>query len=148
MLLSHYVEFQYRYIPNDTWATGSICMGDNKFEFGCSYLFTDPLEELLNAVYQIIPDLAPFPRKEIDCTLSTESIEYRWNFHLIDEKNVAINIYEQGYEVKTELIFKDNVHPDDLVMAFVQCIGNEAGLRSNQHIEWIYKQFNLYLKSF
>lgn len=147
ILLSQNIAFQYNYIPNDTWATGYICICNNKFEFGCSYIVNNPLEELLNAVYQIIPDLAPFPRKEIDCLLSAESIEYRWKFQLVGEKNVSINIYEQSYDVKAELVFKDNCHSDDLVKALVHCIGNNAGLRSNKHIEWVYQHFKLYLKS-
>ena len=107
--MSHNVKFQYKYLSNG-WASGQICIGSNNFEFVCSYLFNNPLEELLNAIYQIVPNLAPFPRKKIDFIMLDEPIEYRWEFQLVDEKNVTINIYEEGSDLKKELIFKDNFH--------------------------------------
>ncbi|QFT89228.1 hypothetical protein FIU87_11265 [Bacillus sp. THAF10] len=90
--MSHNIDFRYKYTNGDTWASGIIGTNKNKFEFVCSYLFSDPLEKLLNSVYQIVPNLAAFPRKEIDFTMLDEPIEYKWEFKLLDEKNVSINI--------------------------------------------------------
>ena len=86
------IVFQYKYTNGDSWAAGIIGNGKNKFEFVCSYLFNNPLEELLNTVYQIVPKLAAFPRKEIDFIMLDEPIEYRWDFYLLDDK---------GYDLKT-----------------------------------------------
>ncbi|WP_033541165.1 hypothetical protein [Planococcus sp. CAU13] len=145
--MAHNVEFQYKYIPDDTWASGYLCIGGNNFEFVCSYLFKNPLEELLNAVYQIVPDLASFSRKEIDFIMLEEPVEYRWEFKLIDEEKVTINIYEKGSDLNAMLIFNDNLYLNDLLRALVHCIGRDAELRSNEDIERIYKQFKVYLKS-
>lgn len=144
--MSHNVKFRYKYSGNG-WGSGHLCVGSNKFEFVCSYVLNDPLEDLLSAVYQIIPNLAPFPRRKIDFIMWEEPTEYKWEFHVINEKNVAINIYEQDSDVETEMVFKDNFHPDDLLKALVHCIDRDAELRSSENIDRIYKQFKLYLKS-
>lgn len=145
--MSHNIDFQYKYTNGDTWASGFIGTDKNKFEFVCSYLFNNPLEELLNAVYQIVPNLATFSRKEINFTMLDEPIEYRWEFKLIDEKSVTINIYEKGYDLKTELIFEDNCNLYNLLKALIQCIGSNPELKSNEKIERIYKEFKLHLKN-
>ncbi|ETP69105.1 hypothetical protein G159_08910 [Planococcus glaciei CHR43] len=145
--MSHNVEFQYKYIPNEKWASGHFSMGNHKFEFFCSYMFNNPLEELLSAVYQIVPNLAPFPRKKIDFIMFDLPIEYRWEFELIDEKHVSISIYEKDSDLKTDLIFRDNCHLDDLLRAIVHGIGSDTKLRSTESIERVYNQFKLHLKS-
>lgn len=139
------VKFQYKYAGNG-WGSGHICVGSNKFEFVCSYVLNNPLKDLLSTVYQIVPNLAPFPRKTIDFIMWEEPTEYRWEFHVIDEKNVTINIYEQVSDVETELVFKDNFHSVDLLKAMVHCIDGDAELRSIEDVDRIYKQFKLYLK--
>lgn len=144
--MANNVKFHYKYSGNG-WASGHISIGSNKFEFVCSYVLSHPLEELMSAVYQIIPNLAPFPRKKIDFILWEEPTEFRWELHMIDEKNVVINIYELVSDSKKELVFKDNFHPDDLLKALVHCIGRDAELRSNEHVERIYKEIKQHLKS-
>lgn len=143
--MSQNVKFQYKYLGSG-WASGQICIGSNSFEFVCSYLLNSPLEELLNAVYQIVPNLAPFPRKKVDFIMLDEPIEHRWEFQLVDERNVIITIYAKGYELKTERIFIDKCQLRDLLEALVHGIDHDAELRSNENIERIYKQFKLYLK--
>lgn len=145
--MSRTVEFQYKYSIGDTWASGLIRIDNNKFEFVCSYLFNNPLEGLLKSVYQLITNLAAFPRKETDFTMLDEPIEYRWEFKLIDEKNVTIKIYQKGYDLKTELVFEDYCNLSNLLKAFVQCIGSNPQLRSNENIERIYREFKLHLKN-
>lgn len=83
--MANNVKFHYKYSGNG-WASGHISIGSNKFEFACSYVLSHPLEELMSAVYQIIPNLAPFPRKKIDFILWEEPTEFRWELHMIDEK--------------------------------------------------------------
>ena len=145
--MSNNIQFQYNLISGDTWATGFIGTDKRKFEFVCSYLFNNPLEELLTAVYQIIPNLATFPRKEINFTMLDEPIEYKWEFKLIDEKNVTLHIYEKGYDLKSELIFEDNYNLSNLLKALIQCIGSNPEFTSNEKIERIYKEFKLHLKN-
>ncbi|MGX7595886.1 hypothetical protein ACWNS2_11595 [Planococcus plakortidis] len=143
--MSHNVKFQYKYLDNGC-ASGHICIGSHNFEFLCSYLLNNPLEELLNAVYQIVPNLASFPRKKIDFIMLDEPIEYRWEFELIDERNVTLTIYVKGDDLKTERIFINKCQLNDLLKALVHGIERDAELRSNENIEQIYKQFKLYLK--
>ena len=145
--MSNNIHFQYKHTYGDTWASGFIGTDKKKFEFVCSYLLNNPLEELLKAVYQIIPNLATYPRKEINFTMLDEPLEYRWEFKLIDEKNVTIHIYEKGYDLKSELIFEDNCSLYNLIKALIQCIGSNPELASIEKIECIYKDFKLYLKN-
>lgn len=145
--MSRNVEFQYNYTQGETWASGHLCIGSSKFEFDCSYLFGNPLEQLLQAVYQIVPDLAPFPRKKIDFVMWEEPVEYRWEFEWIEEKNVSITIYEKGSDLKTVFVFQEVCHIDDLLKALMHGIDQSAELRSNEKIEQIYQQFKHYLKS-
>lgn len=143
--MSRNIKFQYQYLGNG-WASGQISIGSNSFDFVCSHLFNHPLEQILNAVYQIVPGLASFPRKEIAFVMLEEPIEYRWEFKMADEEKVTVDIYEKDSGANALLIFSDILHLNDLLKALVQCIGSDAELRSNENIERIYEQFKLYLK--
>lgn len=145
--MSQNVEFQYNHLQGETWASGHLCIESSKFEFVCSYLFGNPLEQLLQTVYQIVPELAPFPRKKIDFVMWEEPVEYRWEFEWIEERNVSITIYEKDSDLKTAFIFREVCHVDDLVKALVHGIGRDVELSSNEKIEQIYQQFKHYLKS-
>lgn len=146
IVIANHIQFQYKHTLGDRWASGFIGTDKKKFEFFCSYLLNNPLEELLTAIYQIIPNLAPYSRKEINFTMLDEPIEYRWTFKLIDEKNVTLHIYEQEYNLKKKLIFEDKYSLDNLLKALIQCIGSNPELRLNEKIEHIYKEFNFHLK--
>ncbi|MDZ5711379.1 hypothetical protein [Jeotgalibacillus haloalkalitolerans] len=145
--MSHNIDFQYTYTSGDSWASGCISTEHQTFEFTCSYLFHNPFEELLNAVYQIVPNLAAFPRKEIHFTMLDEPLEYRWEFRLIDDTHVRINIYEKVYDSKTKLVFQDNCNLFSLLKALTKCIANNPELRGNENIERINKEFKVYLKN-
>lgn len=145
--MSQNVEFQYNHLQGETWASGHLCIESSKFEFVCSYLFGNPLEQLLQTVYQIVPELAPFPRKKIDFVMWEEPVEYRWEFEWIEERNVSITIYEKDSDLKTAFIFREVCHVDDLLKALVHGIGRDVELSSNEKIEQIYQQFKHYLKS-
>jgi hypothetical protein len=146
-VISQNINFQYNYTHGDTWASGFISTDNKKFEFVCSYLFNNPLEELLNAVYQVVPYLATFSRNEIEFTMIDEPIEYRWVLKLINVKNVNITIYKKGYDRKSDIIFEDNINVCNLLKAFIQCIDSNHELKLNEKIERIYKEFKLYLKN-
>lgn len=141
------IEFQYKHAPGETWASGYISKDSNKFEFTCSCLFNNPLEELLNAVYQIVPDLAAFPRKHLDFIMLDEPTEYRWEFLLMNKEKITINIYEKVQGSKAELVLKESFCIEELLKTLVYCISNEKHLSTNENIDRIYKQFKIHLKS-
>ncbi|MET3195186.1 hypothetical protein [Gottfriedia sp. OAE603] len=145
--MSQNIDFQYKYKNGDTWASGFINIDSNKFEFVCSYLFENPLEDLLNCVYQLVPNLSAFPRKQIDFTMLDEPLEYRWEFKMIDDRNVHISIYLKNYDLKTKKVFEDKCKLNNLIRAFVQCINSNLELKSNENIERLYREFNLHLKN-
>jgi hypothetical protein len=145
--MSRNVEFQYNYIQGETWASGHLCIGSSKFEFVCSYILGDPLEQLLHAVYQIVPGLAPFPRKKIDFVMWEEPVEYIWEFEWITQQNLSVTIREKGFDLKTAFVFQEDCHIDDLLKALVHGIDRNAELRSNEKIEQIYQQFKLHLNT-
>ena len=145
--MSNPIQLQYDVTAGDTWATGFIGTAAKKFEFACSYLSNNPFEELLNAVYQIVPNLATFPRKQIQFTLWDEPIEYSWEFQVRDEQNVALQIYEKGYDKKSALIFEETYKIYDLIKALVQCMKRNPYLLSTDKIERIHDEFTLYVKN-
>lgn len=144
--MSKHVQFQYDYTVGDTWATGFIGTATKNFRFVCSYLLNNPLEELLNAAYQIIPNLTSFPRKQIHFMMLDEPIEYRWEFKISDEQTVSIYIYKKGYDKKSALVFEDSYNIYDFVKALVQCIKSNPHLKCTGKIEWIYKEFSFCVK--
>ncbi|MFC4712731.1 hypothetical protein [Planococcus dechangensis] len=145
--MSKNVEFQYNWLQGESWASGHLCIGSSKFEFVCSYILGDPLEQLLHAVYQIVPGLAPFPRKKIDFVMLEEPVEYIWEFEWITQQNLSVTIREKGSELKMGVVYRELCHIEDLLKALVHGINKNAVLRSNENIEKVYQQFTIYLKT-
>ncbi|MCA1057692.1 hypothetical protein LCL96_02035 [Rossellomorea aquimaris] len=139
------VEFQYA-LTDTGWASGFIRIDQTRFEFVCSYLFHNPLEEFLKAVYQLLPGLAAFPRKELRFTMLDEPVEYTWEFNRLDQTHVAIRVFEKGYDVKT--VFEEKCDLNDLVGAIIQCMMRNPELRKNEVIERMYQELKEYVNHY
>ncbi|MDX8342195.1 hypothetical protein [Rossellomorea sp. YZS02] len=144
--MAEHVEFQYTHIDGGTWASGFIRIDQSRFEFVCSYLFHNPLQEFLSAIYQLLPGLAAFPRKEISLTMWDEPVKYIWEIKRVDQKDAIIRISEKGYDVKSVLVFEEYVDLHDLIRSVIRCIMRNHALRSNDAIDRMYQEFTVYVK--
>ncbi|RIW31980.1 hypothetical protein D3H55_13935 [Bacillus salacetis] len=136
------IQFSYQYNKGDTWASGAIELDDRRFEFLCSCLFNNPLEVLLYSIYQLIPNLAPVPRKEIHFTLYDEPLEYSWYFKMLDNETVGILIYSNGQNS----VFEGRCNLIHLVKTFVQSLPDQVVLTMDEKVRSIYEELRHFIK--
>lgn len=134
------IVFHYDYISQSKWAKGYLKIGDNKFEFFCSYLFSDPLEDILASICQLLPGAVPYPRNYLTFTLLEEPEEYHWELHRVgkDEVNIKIHLKEND-DGKLELVYEELCDIKRLVVAIRKHLYSNKELLSNQKVNRLYQ---------
>lgn len=132
--------FHYDYNSQSKWATGYLKIGDNKFEFVCSYLFSDPLEDILAAICQLLPGAVPYPRNYLTFTLLEEPEEYQWVLQRVGKDEVSIKIFlKENDDGKVELAYEELCDIKRLVVAIKEHLNSNKELLSNQKVNCLYQ---------
>lgn len=140
------IDFYYDYKTGDANAFGSIKIADSIFEFDCTYLFSNPFEDLFMSISQLVPSVVPFPRNQITFIMYSEPFEYRWEFNKINDGTIGLKIFIKEYEPKFVLVFAEDCELKSLVKAILQQIQINLQLLSNQSMKNIYKSLKQYVK--
>jgi len=74
-------------------ALGYVRIGNSILEFDCTYLFSNPFEDLFMSISQLVPSVVPFPRNQITFIMYSEPFEYRWEFNKINDGTIGLKIF-------------------------------------------------------
>ncbi|TRZ39870.1 hypothetical protein CEQ21_02685 [Niallia circulans] len=134
------IVFQYDYNSQSKWATGYLKIGDNKFDFLCSYLFSNPLEDMLVSICQLLPGVVPFPRTHVTFTLLEEPEEYQWELQRVGKHEVNIKIYlKENADEKVVLVYEEICDIKKLVVAIVKHLYFNKELLLHHKINSLYE---------
>ena len=127
-------------------ALGYVRIGNSILEFDCTYLFSNPFEDLFMAISQLVPSIVPFPRNQITFMMYSEPFEYRWEFQKINAENIRLKIFFKEYEPTFALVFAEVCELKSLVTAILQQIHTNPQLLANQKMRSLYDELIQFCK--